>query len=151
MRGGRARGREGRCEALTCSALLTRISSFNPWISAPAADRSASRWRIDERCVPISARRLAICAICASLSAVSSSFSRISSVTVFSWPTDSPAPCSTRRERLEISVFSWPIVSLALASFSCEASTIFHAFSISRFRLAIVFWSSWLSLSAVCT
>ena len=42
-------------------------------------------------------------------------------------------------------------MSFARASFSCDASTIFHAFSISRLSDAIVFWSSCDSLSAVCT
>ena len=62
-----------------------------------------------------------------------------------------PAPCSTSRLRFEISDLSCEMVSLARASFSCEASTIFHAFSISRLSEAIVFWSSCESLSAVCT
>ena len=64
---------------------------------------------------------------------------------------ESPAPCSTRRERLEISLLSCEMVSFARASFSCDASTIFHAFSISRFSDAMVFWSSCDSFSAVCT
>ena len=74
-----------------------------------------------------------------------------SSFTWFSWPMESPAPCSTRRERLEISLLSCEMVSFARASFSCDASTIFHAFSISRFSDAMVFWSSCDSFSAVCT
>ena len=47
--------------------------------------------------------------------------------------------------------FSCWIVSLALASFSWLASTIFHAFSISFFRAAMVDWSSSFSFRAVCT
>ena len=42
------------------------------------------------------------------------------------------------------------MVSFARASFSCAASTIFHAFSISPLRPVMVAWSS-LSFSAVWT
>ena len=40
---------------------------------------------------------------------------------------------------------------MARDSFSCDASTIFHAFSISRLSEPIVFWSSCESFRAVCT
>ena len=43
---------------------------------------------------------------CASRSAARFSFSRMSSFSVFSCPTERPAPCSTRRERFAISVLS---------------------------------------------
>mmetsp|Transcript_23941 Transcript_23941/g.66474 ORF Transcript_23941/g.66474 Transcript_23941/m.66474 type:complete len:215 (-) Transcript_23941:78-722(-) len=86
-----------------------------------------------------------------SRSLVSSSFCLRSSFTVDSSPRPRPAPCSTSRVRLAISSLSCWIVSLALASFSWLASTIFHAFSISFFRAWIVLWSSSLSLRAVWT
>mmetsp|Transcript_22991 Transcript_22991/g.48188 ORF Transcript_22991/g.48188 Transcript_22991/m.48188 type:complete len:408 (-) Transcript_22991:172-1395(-) len=99
----------------------------------------------------ISFRAVTSCWVRLSRSAVSSSLCLDSSLTVFSCPSVSPAPCSTRRERLVISSLSCWIVSLARCSFSCDASTIFQAFSISFLSDAMVFWSSWESLSAVCT
>mmetsp|Transcript_87590 Transcript_87590/g.231805 ORF Transcript_87590/g.231805 Transcript_87590/m.231805 type:complete len:225 (-) Transcript_87590:33-707(-) len=72
-------------------------------------------------------------------------------LTVFSWFTERPAPCSTRWLRLLISSFRLWIVSFALCSFSCEASTIFQARSISLLRFWIVDWSSLDRLRAICT
>mmetsp|Transcript_106333 Transcript_106333/g.297667 ORF Transcript_106333/g.297667 Transcript_106333/m.297667 type:complete len:414 (-) Transcript_106333:123-1364(-) len=72
-------------------------------------------------------------------------------LTVFSWVTLKPAPCSTRWLRFAISNFKLWIVSFARCSFSCEASTIFHARSISFFKLPIVAWSSLERFKAVCT
>mmetsp|Transcript_53366 Transcript_53366/g.140752 ORF Transcript_53366/g.140752 Transcript_53366/m.140752 type:complete len:234 (+) Transcript_53366:1804-2505(+) len=71
--------------------------------------------------------------------------------TVFSWFTLRPAPCSTRWLRLAISTFRLWIVSLARCSFSWEASTIFHALSISFLRFWMVDWSSLERFRAVCT
>ena len=50
---------------------------------------------------------------------------------LWSCPMVKPAPCSTSLLRFAISSFKDWIVSLALCSLSCAASTIFHAFSIS--------------------
>mmetsp|Transcript_7021 Transcript_7021/g.17157 ORF Transcript_7021/g.17157 Transcript_7021/m.17157 type:complete len:214 (-) Transcript_7021:180-821(-) len=143
--------RSRRRSSRSCSAFLLDTDSLRPWISWVTATRSASLARSIAKYVDVSARSSAISASCWSLSAASSSFSRSSSFTVFSCPTESPAPCSTRRERLEISTLSCEMVSFARASFSCDASTIFHAFSISRLSDEMVFWSSCESLSAVCT
>mmetsp|Transcript_44142 Transcript_44142/g.104525 ORF Transcript_44142/g.104525 Transcript_44142/m.104525 type:complete len:213 (+) Transcript_44142:2218-2856(+) len=120
-------------------------------MSASCACFSASRVRHLSCKSTISLRAVTSCWVRLSRSAVSSSFCFESSFTVFSCPSVRPAPCSTRRERLVISSLSCWMVSLARCSFSCDASTIFHAFSISFFSDAIVFWSSCDSFSAVCT
>ena len=50
---------------------------------------------------------------CSSVFRVSSSLTRMSSFTMFSWPTLRPAPFSTSLLRFEISSFSWFMVSFA--------------------------------------
>mmetsp|Transcript_32221 Transcript_32221/g.55108 ORF Transcript_32221/g.55108 Transcript_32221/m.55108 type:complete len:312 (-) Transcript_32221:428-1363(-) len=110
--------RSRRRSSLSCSAFLDEIESLRACISCPMLTRSASFVRSSERYDAMSPRSSEICASCVSRSADSSSFSRMSSFTVFSCPTESPAPCSTSRDRFEISVLSWEMVSFARASFS---------------------------------
>mmetsp|Transcript_28676 Transcript_28676/g.66478 ORF Transcript_28676/g.66478 Transcript_28676/m.66478 type:complete len:216 (-) Transcript_28676:8-655(-) len=99
----------------------------------------------------LSCVNVATCASSLSRALISSSRCAIRLLTVFSWFTLRPAPCSTRWLRFAISTLRLWIVSLARCSFSCEASTIFHALSISFLRLAMVAWSSLDRLRAVWT
>ena len=56
---------------------------------------------------------------------------KIAKTYLLSWPILRPAPCSTNLVKFVISCFKAWMVSLARVSFSCAASTIFQAFSIS--------------------
>mmetsp|Transcript_12820 Transcript_12820/g.32954 ORF Transcript_12820/g.32954 Transcript_12820/m.32954 type:complete len:487 (-) Transcript_12820:24-1484(-) len=131
----------------------TRSSSwcFRSASSLPPACRSAS-----SLCTLV-VRSVFCCCSCTtcpcsmSRCLITSFFSCTSWLTMFSWLMLRPAPCSTRRPSFEISVLRFWIVSLARCSFSWEVSTIFHARSISFFSAVMVAWSSWESLSAVCT